>query len=189
MLCYNTCVNQNILLKSNTYNLVVDLHSFLRLNVGFIVHQTIGYSRDFDFNLPAVFFEPDLEITDLQGVVRVTRTPQGLLVQVKMQALTQVDCVRCLESFSQPLGVDFSELYAFDSRSMTESGLIVPESGYINLAPILREFLLIEIPISPVCRLECKGLCLECGTNLNLSYCGHTTSTSNSRFDILKSLL
>lgn len=157
-----------------------DSNSLLRLNVGFIVHQTIGFSRDFNFDIPEVSIEPDLHLTNLVGVVRVTRTPQGLLVQVKMQAIVQAECVRCLEIFPQPLEVDFSELYAFNKRSITESGLILPENGYIDLAPLLREYMFLEVPISPFCRPDCKGLCQECGTNLNLSSCEHVTSTSSN---------
>lgn len=166
-----------------------DFNSLLRLNVGFIVHQTIGFSRDFNFDVPEVSIEPDLHLTDLIGVIRVTRTPQGLLLQVKMQATIQAECVRCLEIFPQPLKVDFSELYAFNKRSITDSGLILPENGHINLSPLLREYMFLEVPISPFCRPDCKGLCPECGTNLNLSSCEHTTSTSNnSRFDALTTL-
>jgi uncharacterized protein len=159
---------------------VPDSNSLLRLNVGFIVHQTIGFSRDFNFDIPEVSIEPDLHLTNLVGVVRVTRTPQGLLVQVKMQAIVQAECVRCLEIFPQPLEVDFSELYAFNKRSITESGLILPENGYIDLAPLLREYMFLEVPISPFCRTDCKGLCPECGTNLNLSSCEHVISASSN---------
>ncbi len=166
-----------------------DPQALLRLNVGFIVHQTIGYFRDFDFDIPKVTIEPDLHLTGLKGVVRVTRTPQGLLAEVKLSATTQADCVRCLEPFTQPLAADFSELYAFDKRSVTESGLILPENGHINLAPVLREFMILDIPIRPLCREDCKGLCSECGTNLNLSSCEHSISNGSSSFDSLQSLL
>ena len=88
-----------------------------------------------------------------------------------------------------PLQVDFSDLYAFDHRSVTESGLILPDNGHINLAPLLREFMLLEIPISPICRTDCRGLCLECGTNLNITPCDHQRTTGDSRLDALQSLL
>ncbi len=165
-----------------------DTHSLLRLNVGFIVHQGIGYYRDFDFNLPQVTIEPDLSLTALTGVVRVSRTPQGLLLEAKLQANTPAECVRCLEMFTLPLQTDFSELYAFDKRSVTDSGLILPENGYINLAPLLRDFMILEIPIRPLCQPDCKGLCPECGTNLNLSSCEHLLSNGSGHFDSLQSL-
>lgn len=75
--------------------------------------------------------------------------------------------MRCLTSFDQPLRTTFSELYAFDTRSTDESGLVIPEDGNIDLEPIVYEYLLLEVPISPVCREDCKGLCVLCGSNLN----------------------
>jgi uncharacterized protein len=167
---------------------VSDPHSPLRLNVGFIVAQTIGYSRDFLINIPQVKLEPELELVQLQGAVRITRTPQGLLVQAKLKGNAVAECVRCLSEFSQALEIDFSELYAFSRRSVTESGLILPEDGHINLAPLVREFMLLEVPISPLCRTDCKGLCSECGNNLNENPCDHAPSTGDSRFDVLKEL-
>ena len=160
----------------------------LRLNVGFIVHQTIGFSREFDFDFPKIQIQSDLFLRDLKGVVAITRTPQGLLVHVKMKAKITAECVRCLNDFDQPLDVDFSELYAFNRKSVTESGLILPEDAKIDLTPLLREFMLLEVPIKPICRPDCKGLCPVCGENLNENICNHPPTTGDSRFDVLKAL-
>ena len=163
--------------------------NLLRLNVGFIIHQSVGYSRDFPFGIPLVHLEPDLELKDLSGVARVTRTGQGLLVQVKMHATILSECVRCLEDFPQPLDIDFTELYAFTPHSVTESGLILPETGQIDLAPLVREEMLLAVPISPICRPDCKGLCPICGENLNETECHHEDEAVDSRLSVLKSLL
>ena len=71
---------------------------------------------------------------------------------------------------------------------MTESGLLVPEDGQIDLEPLLREYALLEFPISPVCKPDCKGLCPVCGENLNRTDCGHRPET-DSPFAVLKDLL
>ena len=139
----------------------------LRFNVGFLLNQPIGYSRDIHFEYPNVVLKPDLGLNDFAGVARVSRTPQGIFVQGEFQGNTPAECVRCLTNFVQPLKAKFDELYAFDKRSVTESGLILPEDANIDLEPIVREYLLIEYPISPVCKEDCKGLCLVCGVNLN----------------------
>lgn len=139
----------------------------LRFNVGFLLNQPIGYSRDIHFEYPKVSLKPDLELTDFVGVARVSRTPQGIFVQGEFQGNTPAECVRCLTDFTQPLKASFEELYAFDKRSVTESGLLLPEDANIDLEPIVREYLLIEMPISPICREDCKGLCSICGVNLN----------------------
>lgn len=162
---------------------------FLRLNVGFIIHQTVGYSRDFPIEAESVHLPPDLDLTNLVGTARVTRTAQGLLLQVKLRAFVNTECVRCLTDFSQPLEVDFTELYAFTPNSVTESGLIVPESGKIDLAPLVREEMLLAIPISPLCSADCMGLCPICGENLNEVTCNHQPESSDPRLDALRALL
>ncbi len=138
-----------------------------RINVGFLLNQPIGTSRDIHFDYPVVHLKPDLDLSDLSGVVRVGRTPQGIFVQGAFEGKAPAECVRCLTEFKQLLRTTFEELYAFDKRSTTESGLTLPEDANIDLEPIIREYLLIEMPISPICQSDCKGLCPVCGVNLN----------------------
>ena len=145
----------------------------LILNVGFIVHQTVGYSRDFPFEVQSLRLPPDLDLYDLSGEARVTRTAQGLLVQVKMSAAVNAECVRCLTDFRQTLEVDYTDLYAFTRDQMSESGLLMPENGKIDLAPALRDEMLLAVPISPLCKPDCKGLCPVCGENLNETACNY----------------
>jgi uncharacterized protein len=152
--------------------------NIFRLNVGFFLGQGVGYSRDFLFESPEVRLDPEFLLQDLHGKARITRTAQGLLVQVELSAATPSECVRCLSAISQPLSTDFTELYAFTRASVTESGLLLPESGYINLAPLVREYMLLALPISPLCSPDCKGLCPICGENLNEGACPHQLAGS-----------
>ena len=94
-------------------------------------------------------------------------------MQGEFQGETPAECVRCLIDFQQPLQSQFNELYAFDQRSVTESDLILPEDGNIELEDLVREYLLIELPITPVCKADCVGLCTVCGQNLNEELCVH----------------
>src|SRR5574338_592022 len=98
----------------------------LRFNVGFLLNQPIGTNRDIHFDYPLVELKPDLRLSNFSGVARVSRTPQGILVQGEFRGDAPAECVRCLTEFQQPLETDFSELYAFDNRSITESGLLLP---------------------------------------------------------------
>lgn len=161
----------------------------LRLQVGFLIHQTVGYSREFSFDLDYLHLHPDLDLHDLNGSARITRTPQGLLVQAKMRATLKSECVRCLTEILHPLVIDFTELYAFSLRSVTESGLILPENGQIDLTSLVREYMLLEIPINPLCRTDCKGLCPICGENLNEFSHEHVDDHIDPRLAELKKLL
>jgi uncharacterized protein len=160
-----------------------------RLNVGFLVHQTVGSSHEFQFELERIKVGPDLELRDLAGVVKVGRTTQGLLFIGSFTAETTVDCVRCLQPFYMSLGWTLTELYAFREKSVSESELIVPEDAQIDLQPLIREYALLEIPISPICRQDCRGLCPVCGQDLNVRDCGHRPLRDESPFSALKRLL
>ncbi len=130
----------------------------------------------------------DLSVHDFSGTARFSRTPQGLLLQGDFQCVTDLECVRCLDPIAQPLKWSVTEMYAFDKRNITESGLLVPEDGQIDLEPLLREYALLEIPISPLCKPDCKGLCPVCGENRNRVDCGHRIEP-DSPFSALKDLL
>jgi uncharacterized protein len=150
----------------------------LRINVGFLLNQNVGTSRDIHFDFPQINLSHDLELSEFVGLVRISRTPQGLLVQCSFSGKMDSECVRCLTNFKLSLSTQFSELYAFKTRSMSESGLIVPEDGNIDLAPLAREYILVEVPISPLCREDCKGLCVICGEDLNQGTCEHQQGIS-----------
>jgi uncharacterized protein len=145
----------------------------LKINVGFLLNQAVGESRDIHFNLPELRIAPDFILKDFKGVARVGRTPQGILVQADFTAFINAECVRCLIEFNQKLKASFQELFAFRSRSVTDSGLYVPEDGNIDLTPLVREFILLDMPIKPLCREDCKGLCVVCGEDLNVTTCEH----------------
>ncbi len=152
---------------------VTNHNNEFRINVGFFLTQVIGSSRDFNFNFKEIEFPPDLVLHEFIGRVKINRTPQGLLVTAEVNACVDLDCVHCLEKYQQSLHAEFDELYAFSIRTATDSGLILPDDGYIDLRPLMREYLLIEIPISPQCKVDCRGLCPVCGTNQNLKICTH----------------
>jgi uncharacterized protein len=159
-----------------------------RINVGFIIHEETGYSHEVPFELENVSLE-DLELQDLTGSVIIGRTPQGLIVQGKFSADTRLECVRCLREFNFSLNWDITDLYAFNKKSISESELLVPDDAHIDLAPLIREYALLEIPISPLHDPNCKGLCPECGQDLNIRDCGHRQDQDDSPFAKLKDLL
>ncbi len=163
-------------------------HPF-RINVGFIIHEEVGYNADFPFEFDKINLGGDLLLHDFSGLVNVGRTPQGLLVTGEFSGTTSLECARCLKAFDQQLHWNMTELYAFNEKSVSESGLIVPEDAKIDLEPLIRDYALLEIPISPVCKPDCKGLCPVCGQDLNVRDCGHRPQEDESPFSPLKKLL
>lgn len=160
-----------------------------RLNVGFVIHQEVGYKHEFPFEHEKIQVSDDLDLRNFEGVATIGRTPQGLIVQADFSAEITLECVRCLNEFNHHLNWNFTELYAFNSRSVSDSGLIIPEDAHIDLQPLIREYALLEIPLKPLCKPTCKGLCAVCGEDLNVRDCGHRDTVEESPFSALKDLL
>lgn len=147
----------------------------LRINVGFLINQPVGTYREIPFEFERLTLWDDFPASDFSGMVRVSKTGQGILVDADFKAVTTVECVRCLCEFNQPVHTQFQELFAFKHNQVTDSGLVLAEDGNIDLAPLIREYFLLEVPIKPICRPDCRGLCPECGANLNETTCPHQT--------------
>lgn len=160
-----------------------------RINVGFIVHEEVGYKHEIPFEFDQIQISDDLDVRNFEGLITIGRTPQGLIVQGDFSAEMTLECARCLGDFDRELDWEFTELYAFKKKSVSESDLLLPEDQQIDLAPLIREYALLEVPINPLCKPDCKGLCPVCGENLNEVDCGHKDITEESPFSGLKDLL
>lgn len=135
--------------------------------------------------MPGLDLAPDIFSGQLSGNIRISRTSEGLLLQSEFDTKVPAVCVRCLEEFQQPLHAEFTELYVFPKQrsyeqpAEDEPEFILPEDGYIDVAPLLREYFLLEIPIKPLHHPDCKGLCPQCGANWNLTVCEHYPASSD----------
>jgi uncharacterized protein len=145
----------------------------LRINVGFLTNQPVGTSRDIHFDFAELDLFADFHLDKLEGVAHLNRTPQGLLIEAEFHAHQSAECVRCLEPFEMELHTRYQELFSFHEHPTTEPSLLIPEDGNIDLAPLTRDYLLLETPIKGLCRPECKGLCTVCGEDLNVRACAH----------------
>jgi len=186
-LCYNAGAFVETSLLGCGVNL--SMRHPLVLNVGFLLHQGVGTTREFDFDHAVVQVGDDLAVADLQGSLRFTRTAQGLYAQGRLQAKATIECVRCLAEFSQSLALALGDLFVYPPTQATDPLLAVPETGILDLRPLAREHLLLDFPIQPLCRPSCQGLCAVCGENRNESRCDHGEDHIDPRLAALKSLL
>jgi uncharacterized protein len=138
-----------------------------------MLNQPIGYSRDIPIELDHYSFDEILTVDNLKGTLDINRTQSGLRVQANFSAITRAECGRCLENFELPLETEFEELFTYEHNPLSEDELIIPEDGNINFESYIRDYVLLEIPINPICKPDCRGLCDICGENLNLRECGH----------------
>jgi uncharacterized protein len=139
----------------------------------------------YDLNTPVEFTGHALKAED------------DVYVEGRLQGNVDTDCSRCLEEMTIPLDLQVNVLYV-PKRKLPEEeddGTVEPGSNVafyigdtIDLLQELRDLILINLPIKPVCRPDCKGLCASCGANLNVSECECRDSSSGSPFDKLMEL-
>ena len=139
----------------------------LRLQVGFLLSEGPGNSKDVPICLPQrVQIASDLYLESLTGKLVLTRTKEGILIQGSMQVSHARECDRCLEAFVHVFELSVAELFA-SPPDANISVFSVDSNGEIDLAPLLREEVLIEEGYRSVCRADCRGLSAETGINLN----------------------
>ena len=161
----------------------------LRLNVGFLLHQGAGTSQEFDFDLPAIQVGDDLDLSFLRGDVRMTRTSEGLYLDGLLASAVAQECDRCLTPLNTEVIAEVGELLFYPPRPGTQPAENVPESGILDLRPLLREQFFVSLPMHTLCKADCKGLCPECGGNLNETACEHPSVNIDPRMAALKALL
>lgn len=160
----------------------------LRLNVGFLLKEGVGYSREFEFDEPVVPIAEDLTVHQLRGGVTLTRTPQGLYAQGQLRGAVDNNCTRCLTDYLQPVSIRLSELYHYPPDTAPPDAPTISDDAHLDLSSVAREDFLLSIPISGVCRADCKGLCPNCGKNWNEGACDCQDDSLDPRWDGLTDL-
>ena len=159
----------------------------LRIQVGFLLNEGAGQSRDYDFNVPtALRVADDLMLDYLNGSLHLSRTSRGILVQGTLDAQVRGQCVRCLTDVPVKLEVALEELFVYPPEPGEES--TVADDGILDIAPLLREEFILNTPIGVLCKADCAGICPTCGQNLNEGLCACERDEIDPRFAALKNL-
>jgi uncharacterized protein len=117
-----------------------------------------------------------------------------------MSAAVELDCVRCLEPFRLDLEEALDLLFLPPSANagsnkeeheLKDEDLAVSfyRDDEIDLSLLIREQLYLALPMKPICRADCAGLCPACGANLNLTRCDCARETVDPRLASLRALL
>lgn len=114
----------------------------------------------------------------------------GIEVSAVVDAPWTGECRRCLEPLNGQLQCEVRELYRPRSPSPDdEDEDTYPLQGeQLDLKPLVRDALLLELPLAPLCRPDCRGLCPTCGANLNLNPCSCEQAAVDPRWAALDAL-
>ncbi len=162
----------------------------MRLNVSHLVKAPIGTRDVVHLDMGAVTLGDDLVLQYLRGDISLTRITDGLMAEGQLDTAFDSECVRCLASFSLPLTVQIDDLtFALPQAPSKVSEYRISEHGWIYADEALREQIVLNVPFGVPCRPDCRGLCSQCGQNLNEGTCDCKEQTTDPRFEALRDLL
>lgn len=173
------------------------------------IHHIPSQGTRLDFRKPAESF-PVLKRLDEEGecrfitpiAIELKVTPERDLIRVDgfVAATVQLSCSRCLNEFDRDLRRRFTlrfskeipeDVHRRDTGGDVELtaeqiGLIFFESDTIEFTDTVQEQIVLSIPFKPLCSKECKGLCPQCGADLNRGACGCPAVVAGNPFEVLK---
>jgi uncharacterized protein len=127
------------------------------------------------------------EGTDVELDLRLEAVMEGVLVSGSVRAPLVAECGRCLDAIDAVLDAAVQELYAYDPEG-ADDDVSALTGDLIDLRPLLRDAVVLAMPINPVCDDACAGLCATCGARLADLPADHAHDDIDSRWSKLSAL-
>ena len=167
-------------------------------NVSGLLSGTLGESRQHEIENEQLTVADRL-LTHINGPIYLIRTDRTVILDADITAVTQETCSRCLEGAPVNIRVKMDEEFYplntdlmdhLDSNSQdNDPALIIDKRNVLDLTEGLGQALVAAIPIAPLCKDECLGICTICAANRNLIDCSCPQSHSDLRWKSLDNLL
>ena len=170
----------------------------MQYNVAQLLKEPMGSTRSFRVEEGPTEGLP--MATNLSGEVNVLRTHRGVLVNAALDIQTALTCSRCVDDFDRTSTLHIEEEFiptidlhsgrrlGLADEDEDEDGLRIDDEHLLDLTEVTRQYAISDQPMKPLCRADCLGLCLECGTNLNKSGCDCGSAPVDPRWGALAGL-
>jgi uncharacterized protein len=185
---------------------VTNSNGDLVFNVAQLLKERVGSTRKLHIDTPNLVLDAEpgegevLHAQRVRGDVKVTRLADSLLVQGDIDADVLLECSRCLETFTRPVDARLEEQFLptvdvdtgapVRREEFEENDLAfdIDPNHLMDLTEPVRQALLVALPMKPLHSEDCKGICLQCGANLNEVDCGHSDEPVDDRWTGLREL-
>lgn len=138
------------------------------LNVAALLREPVGSTRSYRLHLDTFPLTEETTAENIDGTVRLTRLRDSIMVDVRATGRAVLACVRCLREYPQPFRTKFSEEFhqTVDLRTgvpldmeapLSDDDATIDESHQLDLAEVLRQEILLALPMRPECGPDCPG--------------------------------
>jgi len=129
------------------------------------------------------------EGAEIELAIRLESVMEGVLVTGELDVPVVGSCARCLEPIEDTLHLDVQELYAYPGSTTEatseEDEVRRLEGDFLDLEPLVRDTVVLSLPLAPVCTEDCAGLCVDCGLRLDDLPADHTHEVVDARWAAL----
>ncbi len=159
----------------------------LRIQISDLLSRP-GQTRSETASVPLRFEVGDAAIDDEAAVVAVLRSlTDGIIATGTIDTTADLSCTRCLATFGELVDIEFEAIFRTHPDDADEE-YPIESGGWIDLEPVVHDEVSLSVPVRPLCKPDCLGLCQSCGTDLNTAPCGGHGDEPDSPFAALKHL-
>jgi uncharacterized protein len=162
-----------------------------------VLDEPLRFAFELYFSTAGLDREPLLEISPVRLEGEISRIEKGFAFNARIAYGGRLECSRCLVSYPFQTQEDFS--LVLTKRAPDTGGGEISLEGedfdayfyddpVLPVAPIAEERIQMSVPMKPLCREECRGLCPQCGEDLNAADCGCAVETADPRWEVLRQL-
>ncbi len=152
----------------------------MQVNVAQLLKESTGATRTYDID--GVICADEGQECRVEGKVILTRAARGVLAKGSFTCQRHLTCGRCLNPFAYSSAFNVEEMFyptidilsglpvALPDEDVANS-FTIDEHHILDTSEMIRQYSLLATPMKPLCRVDCAGLCPECGANLNENKC------------------
>lgn len=139
----------------------------MKIDIKNILNEEEGAVEEGRFEEKMMLEGLDL-VEPVEGKYRLIRLEDAVYVHVIFRTVARINCARCLTSFEFQVEKEFDREFAFKPN---EDQLQIGKDNQAEVSSALREEIILAFPHKPLCNEACKGLCPDCGKDLNVETC------------------
>lgn len=170
----------------------------MQYNVAQLLKDPVGATREYELDAAPGLLADVPAVARYVGRAKFTRINEGILAEVRIRTRVRLNCSRCLTETEEPLALKFTEEFrqtvdlasgAQIAAREGEDAFLLDQFHTLDLTEAIRQYALMAIPLTSLCREDCAGLCPVCGQDRNQVHCEHQTQPVDPRLGILSTLL
>lgn len=171
----------------------------MEYNVAQLMKERTGAARKYVVRETLDRIDPEIEVCDeLTGNIRLLRTLDGILVTGTLRTTIESVCDRCLATYRQEVQLELEDEFKPSIDIVSGASLpvqaedtdnVIDAHHILDMREVVRQRVLLGSPLHPLCRPDCRGLCVHCGANLNEGPCECRPAAVDPRWSALEGLL